>query len=106
MLVDHFSAECRTEIEGLAARDHRVGEREGLTRGEPAKIDGHAERRELIVGDLPARVAENQLGDLARAELLPVSLALDELCGPDQAPLMPPPCPRRASRAPSRQATR
>ena len=42
------------------------------------------ERGELVVGDLAARVAEDELGDLARSgELLAVPLTLDQLGRPD-----------------------
>ena len=54
------------EVERAAAADHRVGERVRLRRRHAAEEDGHAERGQLVVGDLAARVAEDQLRDLAR----------------------------------------
>ena len=71
------------EIERPAAADHRVGERIRLRRRHAAEVDGHAERGQLVVGDLAARVAEDQLGDLLGGKLLPVPLPLDQLGGMD-----------------------
>ena len=83
MLVDHLAAESRAEIECLAGADHRVRERERLGGGEPVEVDGHAPRGHLVVGHLVARIAEHELGELVRAELLAVALALDQLGGTD-----------------------
>ena len=71
------SAEPRSSV--VAASDHRVREGERLGAGEAAEVDGHAPRRELVVGHLAARVAEDQLRDLVGRELLAVPLALDQL---------------------------
>ena len=46
---------------------------------EPAEVDGHQERGHLVVGDLAARIAEHQLGELRGRELPAVALALDHL---------------------------
>src|SRR4051812_24704012 len=83
MLVDDLAAECGAEVDRLAAADHRVGQREGLRRREPAEVDRHAERRHLVVRHLASRIAEDELRELVRGQLLPVPLSLDELCGPD-----------------------
>ena len=53
--------------------------------GQPAEVDGHAERGHLVVGHLAARVAEDELGDLVVGELLAVALALDQLRGADHS---------------------
>ena len=53
--------------------DHRVGERVRLGGRHAPEVDGHAERGELVVGDLAARVAEDQLGDLLRRRAPPRS---------------------------------
>ena len=71
------------EVDRLAALDHRVGERERLGAGEPAEVDRHAERGQLVVRDLAARVAEHELADLVGRELLAVALPLDQLGGAD-----------------------
>ena len=79
VLVDNLAAERGAEVERAAAADHRVGERVGLGGVQAAEVDGHAEGGELVVGDLAARVAEDQLGELVGGELLPVPLPLDQL---------------------------
>src|SRR5581483_10713911 len=79
VLGDHLAPEGGTEIDRLAAPNHRVGEHERLARREPAEVHRHAERRELVVRNLAARVAKNQLGKLVVAELLTVAFALDEV---------------------------
>ena len=73
VLVDDLAAERGAEVERAAAADHRVGERVRLGGGHAAEVDGHAERGELVVGDLAARVAEDQLGDLLRRRAPPRS---------------------------------
>ena len=83
MLVDDLAPERAAEVERPAAPDHRVGERVGLGGVQALEVDGHAEGGELVVGDLAAGVAENQLGDLIGGELLPVPLPLDQLRGTD-----------------------
>src|ERR671922_39062 len=85
VLVDHLAAERAREVDRLAAPDHRVGERERLRAGQPAEVDGHAERRHLVVGHLPAGVAEDEVGDLVVAQGAAVALALDQLGGADHA---------------------
>src|SRR5262249_47506366 len=84
VLVDDAAAERAPEVDRLAAPDHCVREGERLGAREALEVDGHAERRELVVRHLVARVREHQLDDLLRLELLPVALALDELRGADQ----------------------
>ncbi len=79
VLVDHFAAECAAQIDRLAASDHRVGQRVRLGLGEAPEVHRHAERGQLVVGNLAAGVAEDQLGQLLGPELLPVALALDQL---------------------------
>jgi hypothetical protein len=79
VLVDDLAPERGAEVERASARDHRVGERVRLRRRHAAEVDGHAERRQLVVRDLASRVAENQLRDLAGRKLLPVPLPLDQL---------------------------
>ena len=79
VLVDHLATQRGTEIDRVAAADHRVGQRKRLGRCQPDEVDGHAERRHLVVGHLAARVAEHEAGQLLRRELLAVTLALDEL---------------------------
>ena len=79
VLVHDLPAEGGAEVERAAAADHRVGERVRLGRRHPAEVDGHAERGQLVVRDLAARVAEDQLRDLLGRKLLPVPLPLDQL---------------------------
>ena len=79
VLVDDATAERAREVEALAARDHRVGERQRLVRVEAAEVDRHQERGDLVVGNLAARVAEHELGQLLVREPLAVPLALDHL---------------------------
>ena len=74
---------ARAEVDRLAASHHRVRERERLGAREPLEVDGHAERGELVVGHVAARVREDELRDLFAGKLLPVPLALDELGRPD-----------------------
>ena len=52
VLVDDLAAERCAEVERLAAADHRVGERVRLGGRQAAEVDGHAERGQLVVGDL------------------------------------------------------
>ncbi len=75
VLVDDAPAERLADVDLLPAAHHRVRERERLAARHPAEVDGHAERGELVVGD----VAEDELVDLALGELAAVALALDEL---------------------------
>ena len=89
VLVDDLPAEQTSELDRLAAADHRVGERERLRAREPLEVDRHQERGELVVGDLAAGVGEHELGELVRVELLAVPLALDELGGADPAARSP-----------------
>ena len=79
VLVDDLPSERCAEVERAAAPDHRVGERVRLGGGHALEVDGHAERGQLVVGDLAAGVAEDQLRDLLRRELLAVPLPLDQL---------------------------
>ena len=65
------------EVDGLAGSDQRVRERVRLGAGQPFEVDRHAERRELIIGNLASRVAEHELGELIRRKLAAVALALD-----------------------------
>jgi hypothetical protein len=81
VLVDDLAPERAAEVERAPAADHRVREGVRLRRGHPAEVDGHAEGGELVVGDLAPRVAEYQLGDLVRRQLLSVPLPLDQLRG-------------------------
>ena len=83
VLVDHLAPERGAEVDRLAASDHRVGQREGLAGREPAEVDGHAEGGHLVVGNVAARVAEDEVGDLPGRQLLAVPLALDQLGGRD-----------------------
>ena len=61
MLVDHSPVERTVQIDRLPARDHRLRQRECLGARQGTKVDGHAERRHLVVGNLSARVGENEL---------------------------------------------
>src|SRR5262249_54373057 len=79
VLVDDPPTERGPEIEGLAACDQSLREGMGLSRRQPAKVDGHAERRELVIRHRAARVAQHELGDLVVCKLLTVALALDQL---------------------------
>ena len=79
MLVDDLAPELGTEVDRLAAANHRVGEHVGLARREPAEEHRHAERSHLVIGNLATGVAENQLRELVVRKLLAVPLALDEL---------------------------
>ena len=83
VLVDDRAPELRLEVERRAAADERVRQRERLLGRQAAEVDGHAERGELVVGDLAARVAEHELADLLGVELAAVALALDQLGGAD-----------------------
>src|SRR4029450_12580038 len=88
MLVHDLSPELAVEIEGRAALDECVSERQRLVGREPSEVDGHAERRQLIVGDLAACVAEDELADLGRGQGPAVALALDQLGRSDHALLL------------------
>ena len=79
VLVDDLAAERAVQVDRLAAPDHRVRQRERLRRGQAAEADGHQERGHLVVGHLAARVAEDELAQLVRRELLPAPLPLDQL---------------------------
>src|SRR5439155_6567319 len=72
-----------SQVDRPPARDHRLGQGEGLRRREPAEVDGHAERGHLIIGNIPAHVGEHELTNLVGVQLLAVALALDELRRPD-----------------------
>ena len=61
VLVDDAAAERRAEVDRLAAPHHRVGQRERLGAREALEVDGHAERRQLVVGHVAARVREDEL---------------------------------------------
>ncbi len=80
MLVHDLAPEGR-EVDGLAALHHRVGERVRLGVAEPLEVDGHAERGHLVVGDLVARVGEDEPGDLRVRQLSAVALLLNQLRG-------------------------
>ena len=79
VLVDDAAAERGGEVERVAGADHRVRQRVRLASGEPLEVDGHAPRSHLVVGDVAARVAENELRDLLVGELVAVPLALDQV---------------------------
>src|SRR5262249_54890712 len=81
VLVGDLATDRAVEVDRLAAADHRVGQRERLGAVEPAEVDGHREGRHLVVGNVPARVLEDQLGELVGRDLLAVTLAADELGG-------------------------
>jgi len=83
VLVDHLPSERGAEVERATARDHRVRERRRLGDAHAAEIDGHAEGGQLIVRNVAACVAKNELGDLGARQLLPVALPLDQLGRPD-----------------------
>ena len=82
---------------------------------QPAEEHGHAERRHLVVGDLAARVAEDELADLVGRQAPAVALALDQLRGRGSLATSrrsarrgsrgAAPC-RRARRSPSRRRRR
>ena len=80
VLVDDAPPERGGEIERLAGADHRVRERVRLASREPLEVDGHAPSRHLVVGNVAARVAEDELGQLLVGELVAVPLALDQIC--------------------------
>ena len=83
VLVDDLAPERGAEVDRLAAAII-ASVSANVSRGrEPAEVDGHAERGQLVVGDLAARVAEDELRDLVGGELLAVALALDQLGRPD-----------------------
>ena len=69
VLVDDPAPQGRAQLERLAGADHRVGQRVGLAPGEPLEVDGHAPRGHLVVGNVAAREAEDELGDLLVREL-------------------------------------
>ena len=79
VLVDDPPAERRRDVDRVARTDHRVGQGVRLLPGEPLVVDGHAPRGHLVVGDVAARVAEDELRDLLLGELSAVPLALDQL---------------------------
>src|SRR5436190_10054267 len=105
MLVDHPPTESGAEIDGLAALDQRLRERVCLAGRQAAEVDGHAERRELIVRNRAARVAEHELRDLPARELLPVPLALDQLRREDHSTIGRPGVPFAARSPPSQALT-
>jgi hypothetical protein len=78
VLVHDLAAE-RREVDRLPALHHRV--REGMCLGvaQPLEICGHAERGHLVVGNLVARVGEDEPGDLDIRQLSAVALLLDQL---------------------------
>ena len=84
MLVHDLAPE-RREVDGLAALHHGVGERMRLGVAEPLEVDGHAERGHLVVGDLVARIGEDEPGDLRVRQLLAVALLLNQLRGAESA---------------------
>ena len=80
VLVDDLAAERGAEVDRLAARDHRVGQRVRLRAGEAAEVDGHAATRPS--GSRAPRRARSRgraRSDLVGRELLAVALALDQL---------------------------
>ena len=83
VLVHDLAAERRAEVDRLAGLDHRLGEGVGLVAREPPEEDRHAERRQLVVRHLVARVAEHQLLQLGGGQLAAVALPLDQLCRTD-----------------------
>ena len=97
------AAEERVQVEGLAGADHRVGERVRLGAGQAIEVDGHAPRRHLVVGDLVARVRQDQLREVGRIVLAAVALLLDQLRRPGHRAFLPePPCLPAARRASAR----
>ena len=85
VLVDDAAPEPSREVDRLAARHHRIGQGKGLRRGQTAEPDRHEEGRRLVVGDVPAHVAGDELADVGGGELLAVPLALDQLGGMHRA---------------------
>ena len=79
VLVDDATAERLAEVQRLARTDHRVGQRVRLAPGQPLEVHGHAPGGHLVVGNVAARVSDNELRQLLVGELLPVPLALDQL---------------------------
>ncbi len=84
VLVDALAAEGRAQIDRLAARDHRVGERERLGARQPLEVHGHQKGGHLVVGHLATGVAEHELAQLVGGQLVAVALALDQLRGSDR----------------------
>ena len=99
VLVDDSPSERGAEVEGVAGADHRVRQRVRLAPGETLEVDGHAPRSHLVIGNVAARVAEDELRHLLPGELLAVSLALDQLGGADHVSL---PNIRRGGYSPQR----
>ena len=85
VLVDHATSDRGAEIDRVAAPHHRIGERERLGARQALEVHRHAERRELVVRYVAARIAEDELRQLLPAELLTVALALDQLRGTNHA---------------------
>ena len=67
-----------SEVEHLAAAEHRFGERVRLATVEAPKKAGHEEGRHLIVGHVPRGVSVGQGAELARLDAPAVTLPLDQ----------------------------
>src|SRR4029450_12295458 len=61
VLVDDRASELGPKVERGAAADEGVSQRERLVGRQALEVDGHAEGRELVVGDLTAGVSEHEL---------------------------------------------
>src|SRR5262249_16953248 len=83
VLVDDPAPQRRTELNCLAAPDHRVGQRVCLRARETAEVDRHAPGGHLVVGHLVPCVREDQLREVGGGVLLAVALLLDQLRGSD-----------------------
>src|SRR6185312_1950528 len=69
----------RAEVHGLAARDHREGQRVELLAFHAVEIDGHGHGRHLLVGDVAAGVSVDEPVDLLRGEGAVIALGVDEV---------------------------
>src|SRR5581483_556411 len=104
MLVHDPPPQRGAEVDRLAAVDQGLRERVRLTRRQPAEVDGHQERGDLVVGHRSVRVAEDELDDLLARELLAVALALDQLRRADRQSTIGRPGVPRAGAVPPSQA--
>ncbi len=107
VLVDDASPELRRHVDGLAAADERLRHRERLGACQSTEHDRHAESGHLVIGDVPACVAEDQVAELVCAELASVPLALDQLRRVDRhgVTIGCPGIPRRGGLPPSQALT-
>ena len=105
VLVRYRAADLGLQVDRVAASHHRVRERVRLASVQAAEIDGHAERRELVVGDLVTRVPEDEVGELRVGELPAVPLPLDEFCRADHLSATKTQGVRRARIGPSTSGT-